>query len=100
MAAIASHQPANLTRADLARGVLRTQIADDPVRHTNIQRDQRFERFIHDPGVEQLERRDSQSFLKYLRAVRGVRSGHPAADVGVVADHDRPGENLAAVEDG
>ncbi len=47
------------------------------------------ERVVARAAVVELKRRDAQPLLIDLGRVRGVRAGHPAADIGMVAD--RPG---------
>ena len=56
---------------------------------TNIDLEQRLQRRIQFAAAVQLERRNPQALLIDFRRIRGVRTRHATADIGVMADHDR-----------
>ena len=97
---VAAHQRTQFARPHLACGVLGAQIAEHDLRHADIEPDDGRERFVHLASMVQLERGDTQAFLVNLRAVGGVGAGDAAAHIGVVADHHRPGQQFALLEDG
>ena len=97
---VAAHQRTQFARPHLACGVLGAQIAEHDLRHADIEPDDGRKRFVHLAGTVQLERGDTQAFLVDLRAVGCVGAGDAAAHIGVVADHHRPGQQFALLEDG
>ena len=71
-----------------AGGELRLQVADDPIRQTHVYFNQLEQGIVGYPRFEQFERRNTQTFLEYLRGITGIRPRYPAADIGVMTDHD------------
>src|SRR5262249_45243472 len=97
--AVTLEQPTEASGADLRRGVLREQVAPDPLGHAHVDLDQLLQRRVEPAARVELERRDADAFLVDFGRIARVRSRHPAADVGVMTDHHGERPALAAVED-
>ena len=95
---LVKHFP-QLARSGATRGELRLQITDHSVRQPHVLFNQLEQRFILFAGLEQLERRDAESFLEYFGRIAGIRSRYPATDIGVMADDDGKSAQGSVMED-
>ena len=95
---VAGQQLLQAALADLRGGILGGQVAPHAIGHAHVDLDHRGQRLVQPAAVVELEGRDAQPFLVDLGGIGSVGAGHPAADVGVVADHHRERPPLAAEE--
>ena len=82
-----------------ARRDLGTDVAEDDVGNADVLLEHVEDGLVRSPCLEQLDRRDAQSLLEDLGRVRAVAARGLAADVGLVADADRPADALVRDED-
>ena len=98
LGAVARHQLGELLVGDVAGGELRAQVAEQLHRQAHVLLDDGHEGLVDLAGVVELHGRDAQPLGVDLGGIGGVRAGHPAADVAVVADGAGEREPLARVE--
>src|SRR6202041_3760965 len=84
---------------DVAGRELSAQIAEHLDRHPHIGLDQREQGLVALAPLVKLQRWDAQAFLVYLGRIRGVRAGHPAANIGVMAYGAGPGDRGLVTKD-
>jgi hypothetical protein len=78
---------------------LRLEITQHALGQPHVERDQPLQRLVHPPALVELDDRDADAFLEDLRRIAGVRAGHAAADVRVMADHHAEALQRLFVED-
>ena len=98
LGAVARHQLGELLVGDVAGRELRAQVAEQLHRQAHVLLDDGHEGLVDLAGVVELHGRDAQPLGIDLGGVGGVRAGHPAADVAVVADGAGERQPLARVE--
>ncbi len=86
-------------RGDAAGGDERVQIGGAPIGLARLVHDQLDQVFIIDAALVDLDRRNAHAFFEDGARVDRHRAGNLAADVGLVAEHRRPGDEAAIAVD-